>query len=275
MLQILQKRLFYFILLLVIAFLFIINYKINSRLLYNISNYAVSISVAVKEGIGYLVFNFNKLRDSIKTNFALREHIKTLEKKISDYERNYRSIASLDYQISRLQQMLGFSLNTDYSLIPAFIYSQNTRFPHRYLLNKGQKDGVNNDDPVFAIYQNELVFLGKIKESYNGSSLLVSVNDKNFFIPVITDVTNQIGILYGNGTTDNTMTLELDAISGIEQLFVDEVVLINEFSKNYPPGIPIGKVLNVSYGKEDLLIKAKVKSYVDIKSIDIVFVYKK
>ncbi len=274
MFQILQKRVFYFIILLVISILFIVNYKINSRLLYNLSSYALNTSVAIKEGIGYVVFKLNNFRESIASNFVLRERIKTLEKEILEYEQNYRSTVSLDYQISRLQQMLGFSLNTDYELLPAFLYSQDTTFPHRYLINKGQQDGVYDDNPVLAMYQNKLVFLGKIKESYDGSSLFVSVNDIDFFVPVITDVTNQIGILYGNGMRDDTMTLELDAISGIEQLFVDEVVLVNEFSKNYPPGIPIGRVVNVSYGKEDLLIRATVKPYVDIKSIDIVFIYK-
>lgn len=272
MLQVIKKPFFYFILFFITGVFFIIDYKFSYLPSHKISNAIFNSTVTIKQGIGYLAQNIRKIRSSFATNATLKKRIASLEQRILDYEKNYKSIESMNYQINQLQKMLGFTLNREYELLPAFIYAQDSKFQQRYLLNRGWKNNVRQDLPVFAIYQNQLVLVGRILKSYSSSAIFVTINDENFIIPVITEETNQIGILYGNGDSDNTMTFELDSISGTEQVFVGETVLVNEFSLNYPPEIPLGKIIDLTHNREKLLITATVKPYVNVQSIDKVFI---
>ncbi len=273
MFRILKQRLFYYVFLSVFSILSIVSVKFDTSLSYQFLSLFLRSTTYIRQGMAFVSHKAQDVSQFFTSHAKQREKIAGLEKQIQSYEKNFKSVESLQYQVTRLQELLNFALYEDYQLLPAFVFAQDTTRYQRYVLSRGRKDGVLKDSPVFAIHQRRLVLLGRIKDVQTDSSLFIPTNDSDFIVPAISGTTKQIGLAYGNNDLAYTMSFELNSISGIEQLFVNEEILVNDFSKNYPVGIPIGRITDITLNQEDLLLLATVKPYVDIKSIDIAFIY--
>lgn len=166
------------------------------------------------------------------------------------------------------------SLNSQ-NLIPAKVigapgFIPGVSLPEYLIIDKGSADGILSRSTV--ILGNYLV--GKVVNVNNNSSKVeLIIYKKSLFSAKVSD-SNISGIIRGNGNE----ILILDNVLLAQELKRDSIVLTkgdkDEKNEGYPPDLTVGKIISIEKKSSDLFQKAEVRSLIDFKNLDIVFVLK-
>lgn len=173
-----------------------------------------------------------------------------------------------------LKSQFSASQDTSPNLLPAKVigspgFIPGVTLPEYLIINKGEKAGVKTGSPVLS--NNFLV--GKIIKTYPDFSKIELITNKNssFTAKVVGD-TDSNGILKGVGGGE----MVFDNVLLTTTLKKGEDVLTkgdkDENGHGYPPDINIGKIYSIDKNQSDLFQKASIKSPVDFKNLNIVFV---
>jgi len=192
-----------------------------------------------------------------KENKSLREINNTLSNEVSQYKE-----AKLENL--RLSQMLAFKERTKYRMVSAKIIGKTLiQARNTITLDIGESDSVKIGMPVIT----EKGLIGKIvAASYNYSIAQILLN-KDLKISSKDQRSRIDGILSWDGEKD----LLMKNVSKSADVQLGDPIITSEYSNNFPPGIPIGKVIAV--GTLDNLFKnIQVESFVDFEKLEEVFV---
>ena len=143
--------------------------------------------------------------------------------------------------------------------------------PEYLIIDKGSKDGLVKGSTV--VVENFLV--GKIVKIYKDVSKIELILNKNSTFTAKAEGESEInGIIKGQGNEE----LILDNVLLTAEIKKDSMVLtkgdLNENKEGYPPDLIVGKVVSVEKKQSDLFQRASVKSQVDFKNLEYVFVIK-
>lgn len=169
-------------------------------------------------------------------------------------------------------QFASYSSNSQ-NLIPAKVvgapgFIPGVNLPEYLIIDKGSADGVSPKSAV--ILGNYLV--GKIiSVNNNFSKIELILSKKSLFSAKVSD-SSISGIIRGNGNE----VLILDNVLLAQELKKDSTVLTkgdkNEKNEGFPPDLIVGKIISVEKKSTDLFQRAQVRSLIDFKNLDIVFV---
>jgi len=165
----------------------------------------------------------------------------------------------------KLREMLDFKQGIDYNLISAEVIGKSTIELREYItINKGKKDGITRGMSV----RTDAGLAGIVVVVEDNYTLVETLNNRQVKISAKIDRTGIDGILVWGGAKDFNM---LNIPRSFDVKVGDELITSN-YSRKYPPGLPIGKIVKVEEDKSSLFHKIYVEPFVSFNTLEQVFV---
>ncbi len=208
-------------------------------------------------------------KNSFSTLFELKElknKNKLLTEEVARLRDENRKLYQMALENKRLRDILNFvEANKEYKYIGAEITGKDPgNWFDMFTIDKGSKHGIEANDPV--ITGEGLV--GRVIEVGNNYSKVMAVIDERSSISIIVNRTRDTGIVSG------TVNSELIAIMPLESDIVKGDDIITSNFSTLPSGLYIGKVDSVEKLERKLQKVVTIKTSVDFKRLEEVFVLK-
>ena len=136
-------------------------------------------------------------------------------------------------------------------------------YVHSALINGGNDNGVKKDQAVI----NENGLLGRVVTTGTNSARVLLLSDINSRVPVVTEHTQEKGILTGN----NTDFPALSYLPATSNIAVGERLVTSGDGGIFPPGIPVGTVTSVKGGTIKVQLFADVTKAEYVSVVDYAF----
>lgn len=231
-----------------------------------VSSKVNSVSSPIRENT-VSILSLNSFKD---------KKLKAIQQQNEKLRSDLRDRNSLVLENKALKDQFAISSVQTQKLLPAKVvgspgFIPGTTFPQYLIINKGKRDGVRNGSAVIV----GEYLVGKINRILDNTSRVELINNKN---SVLTgkikpdDGAEIIGIIKGQGE-DN---LIFDNVLLTVDLKKDTLIFtkgdIDQNGNGIPPDLVVGRIVSVDKKASDLFQRAAVKSFVDPRNIDVVFV---
>lgn len=208
-------------------------------------------------------------KNTFNTLFELKElknKNQMLTEEIAKLREENRKLYQMALENKRLRDILNFAeTNVEYKYIGAEITGKDPgNWFDIFTIDKGSKHGIVVNDPV--ITGEGLV--GRIIEVGNNYSKVMSIIDERSSLSIIVNRTRDTGIVSG------TVNSELIAIMPLESDIVKGDDIITSSFSTLPSGLYIGKVESVEKLERKLQKVVTIKTSVDFKRLEEIFVLK-
>jgi len=127
-------------------------------------------------------------------------------------------------------------------------------FPGELIVNKGKNDNVKNG---MIVITKDLYLVGRVEKVGEKVSYVSTIFNSKSKVSIIVSTTGEIGIVEG-GTTP---FLLLKYISSDSKIKKGDEIITSGYSKYYPSGIKVGKVIKIEKQKNSLFLKIYIKPY--------------
>lgn len=167
----------------------------------------------------------------------------------------------------RLRALVGFRDTIDAEMLPARVVSKDiARQDNRLTINVGTADGVSDGMPVL----DERGLIGKVVLAGRNYSLVMPHQNTNFAVPAQITELGRDGIVRWDGQQFDRLVME--HVVKTEPVEPGMLISTSLVSRNYPPGVPIGRVDSVfaARGRNDLVIYLRPSA--SLSSVDVVYV---
>lgn len=206
--------------------------------------------------------NVRIYRQALKTNTQLRKQNVLLLDQLS-------RLRAAEQRNEELRELLQFSRESDLSLYPVQVVSKELNQATNFLtVDAGTEQDVERGMPMVSSEG----LVGKVLITANGYSQIMPFFNTLFRVSAKLQESNAYGIVSWNNETIEE--LQLNYIPQTVQVDTGEVVVTSGLSNQYPPDIPIGKVVRTEpqQGKETQIIH--VKPFVNLYEIAEGFIVK-
>ena len=201
---------------------------------------------------------------------------KKLQENTDNIEQQNLKIKELEKENKELKENLDIDYSlSDYKKVNATVISRNPGYWYEKLvINKGLKDGIK--EKMAVITNNGVV--GYISEvsNYTSNVQLLSSKNPNTKISIKIELENgkyANGLIIGYDKKKNVYKIE--GISYYGKISNDSIVITTGLNDNFPSGIMIGKVTNITSDNFDLGKIVEAKPSVDFDNINFVTVLKR
>lgn len=270
MLKLLKNKYFWIVLLIFSLTLVVINLTSTTR------DDITVLEKIIRDSFTPLQSGVNQFRDGwggisaiFAQNKALQSEIDKLKEENTTLKIQNQSLREYEAEAKRLQDILGFTnYNIEtYDLLPAKVIARSPNNWYQNLtIDKGANDGIVRGMPV--INQDGLV--GRIRSVSENSAQVALITDREMAVGVIIQQNRDTnGIVEGLGNTNLLRMINIPYYSTIE---VNNVVVTSGLSQNYPPGIDIGVIDDISREPSGLLLSATVRPVVNFDRLEEVLV---
>jgi len=263
------RYIFLIILLVIILFLSIFSYTLESGRKLNPVESMIKDTIVTTQNIVFapfryiasLIDDFNALRDVKKENEALKNEINKIDLTITE------NIA--------LKEELNIELVlSDYEYLNATVISRNVGFWYNTItIDKGEYNGVKVDMAVI----NSSGLIGRVVSTTNFTSdiKLITTSDTNSRISVSVgrDGFSLNGLINSYDSKENYF--EVEGISNSEEVRIGDYVYTSGLGGVFPSGILIGTVSSIETDEYDLAKILKVKPNINFDDINFVTVLKR
>jgi len=184
--------------------------------------------------------NVRVYRQALKTNQYLRKQNVLLQDELS-------RLRAAEQRNEELRRLLQFSRESDLSLYPVQIVGKElNQVTNSLTVDAGTEEGITRGMPMVSAEG----LVGKVILTANGYSQIMPFFNTLFRVSAKLQNSNAYGIVSWNGKP--TRELELNYIPQTVQVDTGEVVVTSGYSNQFPPDIPIGKVIRTEpqQGKE-------------------------
>lgn len=190
-------------------------------------------------------------------NRELRSQLAGLQTRIMDYEEQV-------LENDRLRRLLGFSRRSEKKLVAAEVIGHNDMAQFQSIrITRGKADGVRVGMPVVAADG----VVGKVirtGEHFSDVQLLV---DSDFHIDVLLQRTRVRGVLSGAERTHCTLQLHKRV-----EIRIGDTLITSGIIGGFPKGLPVGRVMRITYESENVAQSITVEPWVDHRRIEEVMV---
>jgi len=211
----------------------------------------------------------------IKDSFTASKYIKDYKKNIDNLNKEYIRLAIENHMIKaeneKLKRLLKLS---EQNKIKKFIKSyanvigaNEDGFVYNYLIDKGEKDNIKVGDGVVA----KEGVVGVVNKVFFDTSVVLLLTDAKCKISVRIERNKKAGILAGKGYN----LCELEYISKEEDVINGDILLTSGLSMSFPEGLPVGKIISIDKKTEKLTMEIKVKPFVNVSSVQEIYIVSK
>lgn len=203
------------------------------------------------------LLNLSKAYDELeyekRQNYILETEISLLKKQIESLE--------TQLNIEKTKKIYPFSIEV------TKVIGRNPLLWHQFVIIDGGRDkGFSPGMPV--ITKEGLV--GKIIEVYENSSKVLLLIDQDFACDVRGDKSNILALSSGTGTS----IMKLSYVLKFEEFLPGETLVTSGLDNSFPPGIPVGFIVEISKPFGSYFLEAFVMPYVDVLRLKEVMVIK-
>lgn len=227
---------------------------------------------------GFLVkflepFGAGIYRFSQKIQTIWRPDISTVDYLKLQEERNRLIAKNVELQIlerenSQLREAMQFIREKQYDVVAAEVIGRDPTSLNYLILNKGDKDGLQNNLPVVS---SSGVLVGKIIKTEFRTSIMLVLTDSNFQTAgVILNKSkrNTAGLVRG----DKGLSIKMEFIPQDEAIDKDDIVITSGLELNMPRGLVIGEVSEVKKEAGNVFSEAILNPLVSYENLNIVMV---
>jgi rod shape-determining protein MreC len=204
--------------------------------------------------------HYIQLTDVAEENTRLRRQLQILQTRIIDYEHQ-------NQEVERLRKLIGFTEEYDREHILGEVVGHPPTAHFKSLrISSGRKDGIDLGMPVVTADG----IIGKIVRAgmlYADVQLLI---DSNFSLDVLLERTRVRAILQGIG--GNRCILQIHSRAEIR---IGDTVITSGITGSFPKGLPVGRVVRISYEADNVSQLIFVEPWVDYQRIEELMVIKK
>lgn len=184
--------------------------------------------------------NVRVYRQALKTNTYLRKQNVLLLDELS-------RLRAAEQRNERLRELLQFSSESNLSLYPVQIVGKElNQVTNSLTVDAGQKKGISKGMPMVSSEG----LVGKVILTANGYSQVMPYFNTLFRVSAKLQKSNAYGIVSWDG--ESIGELQLNYVPQTTNVDTGEVVVTSGYSNQFPPDIPIGKVVRTEpqAGKE-------------------------
>lgn len=196
---------------------------------------------------------YDELQKTKKENLILQSEISFLKEKIKNLE------SQLNLENTKK--------NYPFTIFVTKVIARNPLLWHQFIIIDGGKDsGFEEGMPV--ITKEGLV--GKISEIYAKTSKVLLLVDQDFACDVRGEKSNILALASGTGTS----VLKLNYVPKYEDFSPGETLVTSGLDTSFPPGIPVGYIVEINRPFGSYFLDAYVIPYVDVLRLKEVMVIK-
>ena len=197
----------------------------------------------------------------------LKKENEELKLKIKELMAENVSLKELKKENEVLRKALNIGLEKEFQLIFSEVIGKDISGDF-LLINKGLKDGLENNLPVIT-QQKSLV--GKISEVYENFSKVMLISDKkSSFDAKIIDI-EVYGLIKGKGN----LKINLELLPKDKEIKEGDRVVTSAIGGIFPAGILVGEIEKVKKSDIKPFQEVEIKPTFDIKNLDFLFVIQK
>ena len=229
-----------------------------------------TIASPIKTGFSYIAHSITDCRDFIWDMRAYKEENERLVAENTALKMQNRDVASYMEENERLLALLGLQESiTDYTTVAAKVisYSGNNWY-EQIEINKG---AINGRNPGNAVITPERI-VGKVVETGPNYSIVTTILDPDSDIGIRVARTGGSGIVEGDSELVKDGNCKLSFLDRDTPLIVGDIVRTSGTGGVYPPGLPVGSVMNVSADSMGNLKYALISPSVDFDKLNEVLV---
>lgn len=238
----------------------------NSGIINSIASVFNSSSADIRtSSIGILAFGNYKNR---QIDTLLSENI-AYKKALTKQQNLVAENKALKDQFAKSQDNSPSILPAQVVGLPGFIPGVST--PEYLIINKGKNDGVRMGSAVMI---NDYL-IGKIIKVTDSTSKVDLLTNKNSVLTAVikpNDGAEIIGVLRGKGNNEMVLDNVLLTADLKKNMSVYTKGEKDENDDGIPPNLVVGKVVSIEKKPADLFQKASIKTPIDFKSLETVFV---
>lgn len=214
------------------------------------------------------VSDSTKIRDE---NIALKQENALLEQKVKELEENGRRWEELK---SAFQIKDVFS---DYELLGASILTREIGdWFDVFRVNIGTNGGISIDGSTsFAVVDAQMNLIGRVLSSDFSSSKIMPILDEGSVVSAKMNTASGSAVrIRGDITLKEEGCCIVDKITDYSSIKVGDEVITSGLGGLYPPGIPIGVIIELRNDDQKIEKTAVLKVYADYKALTDVFIMK-
>ncbi len=210
--------------------------------------------------VGNFFSSLGELNDLKNRNEELEAELEQLRSRISEAE----SVAAENERLAQVLDLQKAWAAMD--TIPAQVFGKVTsNYKWAVFINKGRSDGVRADMAVIAPEG----LIGKVISVNAHTATVLLLIDPQAAAGARVDDSRHTGVVTGNGANE---PLSFRYIERAPIELYDEIVTSGYDGSVFPPGIPIGTVIDVGGDSSDLEQDIDIEPFVDFGALDYVLV---
>lgn len=199
------------------------------------------------------------LSNVARENEELRKALFSLNTKLLDYEEKNK-------EISRLRDILGFKERYEVEHEVAEVIGSTRDVPFETLrINKGSIAGIKIGMPLIT-GQGVLGRIIRVGLTHADVQLLI---DANFYLDVLMQRTRARGVLRGEFGMNCSLRLNRRA-----EVKIGDTIITSGIIGGFPKGIPVGRVVRISYESDNITQIITVEPWVNYKQVEEVLILK-
>jgi rod shape-determining protein MreC len=233
---------------------------------------ALRIGSAVQSTTHAVGTLFSRTVTSIRELSELREEYAALLERVRTLEAAETDIEQLRGEIDRLERILGFTQQADLQNLPARVIGKDpaSRFAG-FVIDRGSRDGVREDQAVIAVQDGERGLAGKIGTVSPQRSMVIPISDPGNHVAARLLRSRYEGLVSGGGGGTNLIMRYVDDRARESIRFEDEIVT-SGMNSIYPAGIPIGRVDTIQSKAYETTLELTLQPIIDFERLEYVFV---
>lgn len=255
---------------LVLATIVVLTLDFRTGLIDGLSDATSQIVGVFQSGVRTLVGPVEGAVDAVGDFGELREENARLRRENEVLRRQGQTYTDLVRENARMRQLLQLSSSVGLETLSArVIGSSLSGLERSALLDKGREDGITQDAPVIGPEG----LVGRISWVGRRTSKVLLLVDSQSAVGVRIGETGEIGILEGTG--ESHLKLELVSIQALNEGSIkrgDVVLTSGQEGGIFPPGIPIGRIEDVSQTQRGNAYSIEVAPFAEFTRLDILSV---
>jgi rod shape-determining protein MreC len=213
----------------------------------------INLSAGVSRGLRGAWTNYIWLHRAREENVQLQREVEQLSLQV-------RTLQQLRGENDRLKSLLSFKEGTQFKSLGARIVGRAPDFLSRIVyLDRGSADGVRVDCPVVRAEG----IVGRVVLVTRHNSQVQLITNADASVGVMIERTGTPGVARGSGGH----ILDVDYISGTEEVAVGDLVVTSGKDGIYPSGLPVGTVVESIKGKT-VFRNIHIEPLVDLLRLD-------
>ena len=239
----------------------------------NFQQVGFTLLSTVQEGVNAVVGSVTGTFLAVKEIGSLREENRILNEKLENYEFLQRSNADIRKENERLREQLKFVRKLEQKNYPAQIIGRNTESLYSGItIDKGTRNGIRKGMPVIAVQNGTIGLVGKVVTVGLGTSIVMPVFDQKCTISGRIQNTRDVGLVTGNGTSDNLLKMRYIKKRVLSELNFGDIIVTSGESENYIKDIPIGTISKITIVDYDSSLDIEVTPIIDFARLETVIV---